>query len=67
MNVARSVYLSMLSRGYSDNSELYSDRNKKIGKSEYYFISTTFLIIICLQILVVFFLPKTVYLGVPTL
>ncbi|MGB7969866.1 MAG: cobalt ECF transporter T component CbiQ [Methanobacterium sp.] len=62
-----SVYLSMLSRGYSDNSELYSDRNKKIGKSEYYFISTTFLIIICLQILVVFFLPKTVYLGVPTL
>ena len=62
-----SVYLSMLSRGYSDNSELYSDRNKKIGKSEYYFISTTFLVIVCLQILVVFFLPKTVYLGIPTL
>ena len=62
-----SVYLSMLSRGYSDKSELYSDKNKKIGKSDYYFISTTFLVIVFLQILVVFFLPKTVYLGVPTL
>ncbi len=62
-----SVYLSMLSRGYSDKSELYSDKNKKIGKSDYYFISTTFLVIVFLQFLVVFFLPKTVYLGVPTL
>jgi len=62
-----SVYLSMLSRGYSDKSELYNDKNKKIDKNDYFFISTTILIIICLQILVVFFLPKTVYLGIPTL
>ena len=61
-----SVYLSMLSRGYSDKSEIYSDKNKKIGKNDYYFISTTFLVIVFLQLLVVFFLPKTVYLGVPT-
>ena len=61
-----SVYLSMLSRGYSDKSQLYNDKNKEFGSNDYFFISTTILVILCLQLLVMFILPKTVYLGVPT-
>ena len=54
-----SVYLSMLSRGYSDQSRIYNAKNKEIGKNEYFFILTTILVIICLQILVMFLIPKT--------
>ena len=54
-----SVYLSMLSRGYSDQSRIYNSKNKEIGKNEYFFILTTILVIICLQILVMFLIPKT--------
>jgi cobalt/nickel transport system permease protein len=54
-----SVYLSMLSRGYSDQSQIYNTKTKHIGKNEYFFILTTLLVIICLQILVMFLIPKT--------
>ena len=54
-----SVYLSMLSRGYSDQSRIYNAKNKEIGKNEYFFILTTLLVIICLQIFVMFLIPKT--------
>ena len=58
------VYLSMLSRGYSDKSQLYHDKNKEIGTNDYFFISATFLVILCLQFLVMFIIPQTGSLGV---
>jgi cobalt/nickel transport system permease protein len=58
-----SVYLSMLSRGYSDHSQIYNSKNNTIGKNEYFFILATLLIILCLQILVMFLLPKTGFLS----
>ncbi len=54
-----SVYLSMLSRGYSDQSRIYNSKTKTIGKNEYFFILTTLLVIVCLQIIVMFLIPKT--------
>jgi cobalt/nickel transport system permease protein len=54
-----SVYLSMLSRGYSDQSRIYNSKTKTIGKTEYFFILTTLLVIVCLQIIVMFLIPKT--------
>ncbi len=59
-----SVYMSMLSRGYSDNSKLYHDRNRKIGKNEYVFITTTIFLIIILQILALTFFPKLGLVGI---
>jgi len=44
------VYLSMVSRGYSDKSQLYNERNKKIGSKEYVFTGTTVILVICLEI-----------------
>jgi cobalt/nickel transport system permease protein len=54
-----SVYLSMLSRGYSDQSRIYNSKTKTIGRNEYFFILTTLLVIVCLQIIVMFLIPKT--------
>ena len=44
------VYLSMVSRGYSDKSQLYNEGNKKIGSKEYIFIGTTVALVVCLEI-----------------
>lgn len=44
------IYMSMASRGYSDESRLYRGRDEKIGAREYVFISATLLLIVCLQI-----------------
>ena len=44
------VYLSMVSRGYSDKSQLYNDGNKKIGSKEYIFAGTTVALVVCLEI-----------------
>lgn len=52
------IYLSMVSRGYSDKSNLYQERNRKIGTKEYVFITTTLLLIVCLQFLAVYFFPQ---------
>jgi cobalt/nickel transport system permease protein len=57
------IYLSMLSRGYSDNSKLYYHLNKKIGTPEYIFIVMTLLIVIILQFLAIFFFPQLGLLG----
>lgn len=43
-----SVYLSMLSRGFSDKSQIYHEDNK-IGSKEYAFIILTFSLIIAMQ------------------
>ena len=51
------VYLSMVSRGYSDNSQLYNEKNKKIGRNEQVFIVINVLLVTCLQ-LTVFIFPK---------
>lgn len=61
------VYFSMLSRGYSDKSKLYQDQEREIGRSEYIFISLTFLIVLILQFLAMFFFPKIGFLGINVL
>ena len=53
-----SVYLSMASRGFSDQSQLYSLTNKKIDLSEYSFVITTVILIVCLQIMAIYIFPK---------
>ncbi len=45
-----SVYLSMLSRGFSDKSQLYNEGNEKIGSKEYIFTGITVSLVICLEI-----------------
>ncbi len=45
------IYMSMASRGFSDESNLYHDRKKKLGRTEYVYIGVTLLIVIGLQIL----------------
>ncbi len=45
-----SVYLSMISRGYSDKSQLYNEKNDKIGSKEYIFTGITVSLIVCLEI-----------------
>ena len=42
------VYFSMLSRGYSENSEIYTDKNK-LGLKDFSFIGITLSFIICLE------------------
>ena len=44
------VYLSMISRGYSDKSQLYNERNDEIGSKEYVFTGITVSLIIGLEI-----------------
>jgi len=58
------IYLSMASRGFSDESKLYHDRKKKIGSREYVFITTTLLIVVALQILAMFFFAQLGYVGI---
>jgi cobalt/nickel transport system permease protein len=57
------IYLSMVSRGYSDKSNLYTDTKRKIGKVEYIVITTTLLLVVCLQLLAIFFFPKLGFIG----
>ncbi len=45
------IYMSMASRGFSDESNLYNDRKKKLGRTEYLYIGATLLLVACLQIL----------------
>jgi cobalt/nickel transport system permease protein len=59
-----SIYLSMLSRGYSDKSQLYSSLNRKIGRPEYFFIIITLLIVVSLQFLAIFFFPEIGLVGI---
>ncbi len=58
-----SVYLSMASRGFSDQSQLYSITNKGINLNEYSFIFATLLLIICLQIMAIFIFPQMGFVG----
>ncbi|MGZ7047274.1 MAG: cobalt ECF transporter T component CbiQ [Methanobacterium sp.] len=44
------VYMSMLSRGYSDKSRLYSENKKGLGSKEYFFVAITISLIACLEI-----------------
>ncbi|MBZ2166887.1 cobalt ECF transporter T component CbiQ [Methanobacterium spitsbergense] len=44
------VYFSMLSRGYSENSEIYTD-NKKLASRDFFFIGITLSFIICLELM----------------
>jgi len=57
------IYLSMASRGFSDKSQLYNSTNKKFSLGEYSFITTTLLLIVCLQILAIFVFPKMGFIG----
>ncbi|HMK54763.1 MAG TPA: cobalt ECF transporter T component CbiQ [Methanobacteriaceae archaeon] len=57
------VYLSMVSRGYSDQSQLYKDTQRKVGRNEYFFIGATILIVICLQVLATFLFPQFGFIG----
>lgn len=57
------VYLSMASRGFSDKSKLYHDRKKKFGSREYFFITTTLLLVAFLQILAMFFFSQLGFVG----
>ncbi len=58
-----SVYLSMASRGFSDQSQLYSLTNKKIDLSEYSFVITTVILIVCLQIMAIYIFPQMGFIG----
>lgn len=58
-----SIYLSMLSRGYSDKSKLYQGRKRKIGRNEYVFMATTILLIISLEILAILVFPQLGFVG----
>lgn len=57
------IYLSMASRGFSDESNLYHDRDAKIGSREYIFIGVTLTLVACLQILAMFFFYKWGVIG----
>ena len=57
------IYLSMASRCFSDNSNLYHAKTI-IGRSEYLYLAIIIGIIIVLQLLVVFYSPNLAYLGV---
>jgi cobalt/nickel transport system permease protein len=59
-----SIYLSMLSRGYSDDSKLYQESKIKIGRNEYVFFITTIILISFLQILAIFIFPKFGFVGI---
>jgi cobalt/nickel transport system permease protein len=57
------IYLSMASRCFSDNSNLYHAKTI-IGRSEYLYLAIIIGIIIVLQLLVVFYSHNLAYLGV---
>lgn len=45
------IYLSMVSRGYSDNSNLFTEDKNKIGSKEYLFIVVTISLILGIEII----------------
>ena len=57
------IYLSMASRCFSDNSNLYHAKTI-IGKSEYIYLAIIVAIIILLELLVLFYSGNLAYLGV---
>lgn len=58
------VYLSMASRGFSDQSKLYHDKKRKIGSREYAFIAITLGLVACLQILAMFLFHQWGFVGI---
>lgn len=60
------VYMSMVSRGYSDKTKLYLEQ-EKMGSKEYAFIAVTAVLIISLQFLAIFLFPKMGFLGMPAI
>ena len=58
------IYLSMASRGFSDESRLYHDKKKKIGSREYIFIGVTLILVACLQIGAMYLFNYYGFLGV---
>jgi cobalt/nickel transport system permease protein len=59
-----SVYLSLASWGFSDKSNLYNESNRKFGSNEFVLISTTIILIVCLQILAMFFFSQLGIIGI---
>ncbi len=57
------IYASMASRGFSDDSKFYVSR-KTITKSNYIFLISIIVLIIIIEIIVIFFTPKLGYLGI---
>lgn len=57
------IYMSMASRGYSDKSHLYSDKNRKFGSPEYIFIIATLSTVVCLQYLAMYLFTQFGILG----
>jgi cobalt/nickel transport system permease protein len=53
----------MASRGFSDKSQLYSLNKKEINLNEYSFITTTILLIVCLQIMAIYIFPQMGFIG----
>jgi len=58
------IYLSMASRGFSDDSNLYHDHGRKFNSSDYVFITCTFLFIFSLQVLAMFFFSQWGFVGI---
>jgi cobalt/nickel transport system permease protein len=57
------IYMSMASRGYSDQSHLYSDKKRKFGSPEYIFIIATLSTVVCLQYLAMYLFTQFGILG----
>jgi cobalt/nickel transport system permease protein len=58
------IYLSMVSRGYSDKSKLYQEDKRAFGREEYVFIISTFLLVGFLQFMAIFFFPQWGFVGI---
>lgn len=58
------IYLSMASRCFSDNSALYHARTI-IGKREYVYLGSIVLIIVALELIVLFYSNHLAYFGIP--
>ena len=58
------IYLSMASRGYSDESRLYHDKKKKIGTRDYTFIALTLGFVAILQIGAMFLFHQYGFVGI---
>ncbi len=56
------VYQSMISRGFSDKSKLYSEK-EKLGKNDYYFILSLIITLTILTIILTLFTGDISYLG----
>ncbi len=52
------IYLSMVSRGFSDRSQLYQENEKSLGTKEYVFITSAILLVISLQLMAMFLFPQ---------